>query len=893
MTITTLCSIWAKSSSAEGHFLSLLAHMIDTAAVARELLLREPYSTLELFSQDLGVDAAHASNLVAGLCGLHDLGKASPVFQIKWEEGAARVKSAGFPFPKLWRTDLKGTPHQLVTYITLREILQGLGWSEILARGVAEALGSHHGFRPQPTRSSPRVIGRGPWEDARKELVNILLSVTGAGKALLKESLSGGGFMRLAGLVSFSDWIASNELLFPYNRSLSRTEDFFNESLSLASRALNRIGWLPREPLVSHVPVFSKVFRFSSPRPLQLKIQEILERTQEPSLIIIEAPTGEGKTEAAFYSHLKLQERLTHRGMYIGLPTQATGNQMFDRTKRFLEKTSQRETSVDLQLLHGASLLKKEFQEMKIRLDEDPWEGSVTADEWFTAKKRALLSEYGVGTIDQALLAVLNVKHQFVRMWGLGNRTIVLDEVHAYDVYTSTLIENLLSWLRTLGSSVVLMSATLPGKKRGAFVEAFGGNSSALKTRPYPRITMVSSTGKVGEVYGFDVRPQTPVKICSLPLDPERVAKKALEEVKEGGCCLCVVNTIDRAQNLYLLLKKAKEKLGWNDRLLIFHARYPAMRRKELEDKVLRLFGKRGERSHKAILVATQVVEQSLDLDFDVMFSDLAPIDLLLQRAGRLHRHERLRPEKHREPCLYVTGLSEELSELTEKLSNTGISRVYEPYILLRSYGILRETPRFVYPESYDDLIKAVYGDTWVPEPILLSVLEDAEKELHEKEENHRVIAESLAIAEPERFLKTSPSSLKQLEDDDPAIHPHLRALTRLGEPTVEAVVLHRQPDGSVSLDPDEKRLVDLDKPVEGFDEAVHIYLNKVSLSHPVVYHALKDPKNTPKSWSKEPLLRHMRPLVFENGVAELGSWRCEYSDELGIRFSKSESNGG
>jgi CRISPR-associated endonuclease/helicase Cas3 len=159
MTLSILCSIWAKSSSADGYFLPLLAHLIDTAAVTSAILMREPRSTLELFSRDLGIDITRTSNCIASLCGLHDLGKASPAFQIKWEEGAMRVKNAGFPFPKLWKTNLKEASHQLVTYITLRRILQELGWAKILAREVAEALGSHHGFRPQTTQLPARVVG--------------------------------------------------------------------------------------------------------------------------------------------------------------------------------------------------------------------------------------------------------------------------------------------------------------------------------------------------------------------------------------------------------------------------------------------------------------------------------------------------------------------------------------------------------------------------------------------------------------------------------------------------------------------------------------------------------------------------------------------------------------
>ena len=881
--ISGLDILWAKTPFAgSGGYLSLLAHSLDTAAVAWEILEREPYSTLDFYARDLGIGVEQAQSLVAALCGLHDLGKASPVFQIKWEEGAKKVKDAGFQFPRLYKTDIKSAHHQLVTFVTLGKILEDLAWQEGLAKGVAEALGSHHGFRPRLEKLQARVKGDGLWKEARRSLVKVLLElskITGAPKAT---SLSGEGFTRLAGLASFSDWIASNEGLFPYNRPLRSMESFFKESLTLASQALDKIGWFSRKPLLPEVPSFSKVFDFT-PRPLQKEIEDVVGNVSQPSLIIVEAPTGEGKTEAAFYAHLKLQEKLSHRGLYVGLPTQATGNQMFDRTKGFLERTAKRRVPVDLQLLHGSTLLKSEFQKIRVKLEEDTPDAPVVAGEWFTAKKRALLSEYGVGTIDQALLSVLNVKHNFVRMWGLGNRVVVFDEVHAYDTYTSGLLERLLSWLRSLGSSVILMSATLPQEKRKEFIKAYGGNINSL-SQSYPRITFVSSKGEVKESGGFKVRSQAPVEICHLPLDLDIIAEKAIEEVWEGGCCLCVVNTVASAQNLYNLLKA---KSGNTECLHLFHARYPARRRKELEEKVLTLFGKNGDRPSKAILVATQVVEQSLDLDFDVMFSELAPIDLLLQRAGRLHRHKRSRPANHKKPKFFVAGLAEELSALLEKLNSSGTGKVYEPYILLRSYGVLKEISQIHYPDAYDSLIEAVYGDSWDPKGELVSLLAQGREAFVKRENELQLIAEKLAIPEPERFLKATPSDFEQVEDEDPEIHCHLRALTRLGEPSLDVVVLHRHPNGGISLDLAGDSIIDLNHPPKNFSETIGIYLNRVSISFRVIYNNLKDSKNVPLSWRKEPLLRNLRPLIFEDGVVRFGNWVCEYSDELGIRFSK------
>ena len=198
---------------------------------------------------------------------------------------------------------------------------------------------------------------------------------------------------------------------------------------------------------------------------------------------------GEGKTEAAFFAHLELQRRFGHRGLYVALPTKATGNAMFKRTLKFL-RSQGTDRKLDLQLLHGAKLLNDTYQNLRLSGIHDPATGGeVRAGEWFTNKKRALLSEYGVGTVDQALLPILPVRHNFVRLWGLANRVVVFDEIHAYDAYTGTLLVHLLRWLLALGSSVVLLSATLPPSIRRKLAEIVDADLPEQEVE-YPRLSV-------------------------------------------------------------------------------------------------------------------------------------------------------------------------------------------------------------------------------------------------------------------------------------------------------------------------------------------------------------------------------------------------------------------
>jgi CRISPR-associated endonuclease/helicase Cas3 len=323
---------------------------------------------------------------------------------------------------------------------------------------------------------------------------------------------------------------------------------------------------------------------------------------------------------------------------------------MFDRTLDFLRAFSSG-LKLDIQLVHGASIMEERVQYLRGVYDGE--NDNINSSAWFSQRRRALISPYGVGTIDQALFCTLNVKHHFVRVWGLANRVVVLDEVHAYDTYTTGLIEMMLRWLKALGCSVVLMSATLPRNVRNNLLQAWDVKPDDAPEMPYPRLLLADKKKQV-RVETFQSRPLPPVTLSSISEDKEILATCALKCLEQGGHGAVIVNTVDRAQALYRELRK---RLADDTELVLFHARFPANERSELEKVVLRIFGNSPKdrlRPGKALLIATQVAEQSLDIDFDFLITDLAPIDLVLQRLGRLHRHKRVRPAAHRQAHLGV-----------------------------------------------------------------------------------------------------------------------------------------------------------------------------------------------------------------------------------------------
>jgi len=463
--------------------------------------------------------------------------------------------------PRSPNTDIN---HAFVSQIALSEWLQQRGWSEDLAELVADAVGCHHGERASPgtldrLKGDRRALGKDEWTEVRCSLVEELRAVLNPTMPPAKQTLSGPDFMLLSGLTSFADWIGSNEEWFTFGSPADCGDliSWFETRRACADHALNAIGWESRTPLASEPKFFQDVFGFA-PRPLQQAVAEALIELKAPAILLLEAPMGEGKTEAAFFAHLELQRQFGHRGLYIALPTKATGNAMFERTVKFLCDQG-RNRRLDLQLVHGGALLNERFQNLHIsKIYDAKFGGEVRAGEWFTNKKRALLSEYGVGTVDQALLPILPVRHNFVRLWGLANRVVVFDEIHAYDAYTGTLLVHLLRWLLALGSSVVLLSATLPPSIRRKLAEAVG---SALpeSEKPYPRLSIFCPGEKPCQNH-FQADPQRRLTLQLQELPPDLPSMRlALEEhLAGGGMGLALVNTVQRAQDLYRLFPKGE-----------------------------------------------------------------------------------------------------------------------------------------------------------------------------------------------------------------------------------------------------------------------------------------------------------------------------------------------
>jgi CRISPR-associated endonuclease/helicase Cas3 len=851
--------------------------MLDVAAVTETLLQAEPPSSIEWAAQAFGLPTDRVSRWIATWVGLHDFGKAIPGFQWKWLEGKQRAQSAGLTFSS---RSSSITDHAEATAGLLKKFLQsrsGLETSWILP--ILQAISAHHGYNLG--RKNFSISGEEQaWGTARQMLFEAYWAILSPEGSPSAGELTTAAVEWLAGLTSVADWIGSNVEWFALGERHDSLTDHFIDAKALAAAALRTIGWTGFRPLLEDQPastddlierIVQRPDQVQAARPLQQAADVLLSGTSGPALLLVEAPMGEGKTELAFLAHLRLQAANGHRGLYVALPTQATGNALFGRALTFLQAFAG-DQPLDMQLVHGGTALNDQVLQLR-SIFGTPGE-QISSSAWFSQRRRPLLSPYGVGTIDQALFAVLNVKHHFVRLWGLGNRVVVLDEVHAYDTYTTGLIEALLRWLKALGSSVVLMSATLPHARRDALLQAWGTAPQQIPELPYPRMVLADDRGVVGT--SFAARPLPPIQLVGIDEALESLAACALSGLADGGCGAVIVNTVKRAQALYQLLK---DSLGTEAELLLFHARFPADQRSSIEQTVLGKFGQPGERPVKALLIATQVAEQSLDIDFDFMLTDLAPVDLILQRAGRLHRHLRIRPATHTVARLFVAGLH---TNHLPDLKQTDWQYVYDPYILGRTWALLSRESILTLPKDIDRLVQAVYGNADLPGNLADQVRDFIEEKsfgVHlAKQQDQTQKASNIAIdpaQEPQSAYLDKPRGNEEGEGLG------LRNRTRLGDDSIALVPVHVVADGW-SLEPAGPTF---NSEAEVPDALARcLYARQLSVSHKALT-AHFGSASMPRSFAEHPLLRHLKPLPLRDSVyehADIGL-RLRLVPELGL----------
>ncbi|RLC41270.1 MAG: hypothetical protein DRH51_03565 [Candidatus Coatesbacteria bacterium] len=870
-----------KSKNKDSNYHPLIFHSIDVGNIALMLwqnVFSDRYRAR--IAKKLGINEDKLGCWVAFWASLHDLGKVSPTFQRMDERKKCELKKCGYDFPLL----SVGKRHEVLTeYILTSEVLTGR--HNALLEVLSKILGAHHGiYHSQGDKRdiNCRHLGNNEgWKCSRKEFYNMLLNLFKPPDiSNIQEPLNPGDIVFLTGLVTVADWIASNEDYFPFTSEEKDVNEYFKESQETAEDALTKSGWLPRYKLKNKPESFQGIFDFKVPRDLQKGIINIFNDNGLPDFLLLEWPTGEGKTEASFWATANWLVENTQQGLYVALPTRATSDQMWKRTGKFLKKLFP-DMNIKVGLIHGLSQLVMEESKNINFVDEGDEVINTLCDieSWFYSKKKALLQQFGVGTIDQALFGVLQVKHFYLRLFGLAGKTVILDEVHAYDTYTTDLMVRLIEWLSALDTRVILLSATLPSDKRKELICAYAGREIDIDNIPYP--ASIALYGDEIKKISKKVSKQNQYKlgIDWIKGPNPDLSKFINQELKEGGCAVVILNSIKRAQETY---KQLKGNLQDGIEVQLLHSRFPYEDRKNIEDGLLRKYGppnEEQERPQKSVLVSTQVVEQSMDLDFDVMISDIAPIDLLLQRAGRLHRHDR--GERKHDRKLWI--IEPEIVDGIPKVEQNAYVYRENKYIVLKTWRILKERENknnISIPDDIPSLINSVYCNNI-----------DIDDEL---KESYKMMLKNKKEDEQQSLNFKIPPPYKPSNyilninnyycDDDPTIHKTLKAATRKGDNTIQIICLRSEVD-------EEKKLYDEimnnHNPSEKLPERIVKKLLKRTCSvssGDLILRILREWSFRESPLRKTGVIRYHIPLLFEKGINEnFSGYRLLLNDDLGL----------
>ncbi len=617
----------------------------------------------------------------------------------------------------------------------------------------------------------------------------------------------------LAGVVVLADWLGSSRKPDEFCQQEIILDDYWHKhALPFAAKAVEQAQLEP-SPVAPYRNT-NHLFNFvTTLTPLQ-QWAENVELAPGNQILILEDVTGAGKTEAALTLAHRLMAIGCADGLYVALPTMATSNAMYERLGKAYRRLYADDALPSLVLAHGARHLSEAFRKSLSLPDNPDTQQHYDRDEetieavcstWLAdSRKKALLADVGVGTLDQALLAVLPARHQSLRCLGLARKLLLVDEVHAYDPYMNKLLQSLIEYHAAQGGSIILLSATLPLVMRNQYLHAFckgaGTDAPLLKeTTQYPLATHFPSKTQLETALATRRKVERTVNVVLLE-DADVVFERIRQAVEQEHCVCWVRNTVGDAIKIYRLL--ARQEWLDKERLSLFHSRFAMIDRQQLESATLSFFGKEStaEMRRGRVLIATQVVEQSLDLDFDVMISDLAPIDLIIQRMGREHRHIRDAAGNKLEqegavdgreaPVFYLFGptASETPEENWLKAALPGTQKVYQNVgQLWLTQQLLVKAGKLSMPGDARDLIEGVYGEE--AQDTIPATLQEL---------SFNAVADAYAKLGVARMntLKLAKGYSRASAEDSGGWEEEAKIPTRLGDDTVRVALVCADGDG-------------------------------------------------------------------------------------------------
>ena len=788
-------AFWAKATpygTRGPERIHLLSHHLADVGATMEALLRQPTIRHRVASAG-GLDDLPESTIarLAVFAALHDIGKANVGFQCRiWP----RVDGASLP-PRVGHTvDLA----PVLTGLDLEAagwFYDAIGWDMIatwddrggeVASDMFVATLSHHGD-PIALEGGP-LANPAAWRafgsiDPAAEIPAIGRAVRewfpAAWDPAAPPLPPAPAFQHMfLGLCTLADWIGSNTEWFPF--SSGSDPAYIDRARKQAARALRDIGLDIEEQraIEGAAPArdFRALFDVAAPRPVQEHaVGALAER-----LMLIEAETGSGKTEAALWRFRELYRERRVDGAYFALPTRAAAKQLHERTRRFAQRAF--ESDIDVVLAVPG------YESRAPGLDPSRYADGSPVLPWATeAPKRFLAAQLAVGTIDQALLGALRVRHAHLRSSCLARNLLIVDEVHASDAYMRVILAATLRTHLDAGGYALLLSATLGAASRSFWLgEGVPPLDQAIAV-PYPAVSVRGG--------GVTEHPASREKRVTVGAKPDMddfpaVAAHAVAAARGGAAVLVVRNTVDAALRTQRAVEAAAS--GSSDLLLRargiatpHHGRYAAADRREIDRALEERFGKERVDASGAIAVGTQTLEQSLDLDADLLITDICPADVLLQRIGRLHRHDRGRPVGFEAPqCIVLTPVGSDLAPLLARPRNGLGAYVYPDLRMIEAvrrligdgaeWAIPADSRRIVECGTHPEALAAIadnLGEAWMEHALQVDGARIAE----------RLVAERSVIDTAQSFCGDN-ADIRFPSDGE-------RIRTRLGDPALDVML--------------------------------------------------------------------------------------------------------
>lgn len=680
-----ITKIWAKTAPKK----SLIDHMLETGIVTECLIDADGMyrPVLSRLSEITGCDNNKLSAKIVFICAIHDIGKAHPIFQGRDAETLEILRRKNLnqaSFDTRFRHEQYGA--NIFDRLSAEDV--DIKNSDI----ISQIIRMHH-QKEQKKNSDIDIIKIDDKEKAKKwrhiqnEIYDYVKNIFRFDNLnLINKNISKPELFvvqnAILGIMITADWIASNNYVFD-NQQCENIDEFLKSRKVQALKFLNN-EWLIRQ----QIPVmqdFKSAFGFNG-RPVQNDVEKIVHKN-DIKCMLIESDCGSGKTEAALYAAAVLGNRSGLSGIYMGLPTGVSAEAIQDRVDEFLTSRGMRNTK----LYTSKSMLLREP-------DKKP--------AWTDISRQRLLAASAVGTVDQVMTAARLVRFESVRMDGLASKVLIIDEIHAYDAYMLAVIKDLLKICGELDVPVIMLSATLPISTKNDLLGVLGDGDIELHNG-YPVISYVTKDGRVHEHVSRQYMPDKKISCELLPIlnDNDKIALYAVDAVKDGGCECVIMNTVADAICVYDKIKKNKK----NDcKIILYHSRMTINARDKTSRKILAMCGKdRTKRPERVIIVGTQVLEQSLDIDVDYMITAICPIDLLFQRIGRYHRHG---DEGTIREHVVVANTVQVLIPATLS-SYGGTEYVYEKCYLDATIDAIREhNGHLLIPSGMPDMINYVYS---------------------------------------------------------------------------------------------------------------------------------------------------------------------------------------